>query len=355
MNGVGSGAGRGWASVDATGAATVNGRGFADEHRSYGGVTRLETYPDGDPKVAQPAGLDEAAAEPARGDERLEHVERMAQAYLDIQYQALMEGARELRVGRLDAVHRTRVATRRYRSVLREIRDLLDPSAATVLDEGLRWYARVLGDVRDVQVLQDSLADELAALPDAPATQAARRHVDAYCADRLSTASRRLQEGLAKRRYERLADLAGEWHRGMPFMADLHPSSPEALTFLTRAERRFQRRLDAALAAGRPDLLMHEARKSSKRARYVAEMAAPTLGERADQTIRRMTEFQNELGTRQDRVVTIAALTELVSTSSRSDDGAVALFEEMRDRLAPATSHDLDEASPSRVVSGHER
>ena len=39
---------------------------------------------------------------------------------------------------------------------------------------------------------------------------------------------------------------------------------------------------------------MHEARKSSKRARYVAEMAAPTLGERADQTIRRMTEFQNE-------------------------------------------------------------
>jgi CHAD domain-containing protein len=305
--------------------------------------------------VAQPVGLDEAAAEPARGDERLEHVERMAQAYLDIQYHALLEGERELRAGRLDAVHPTRVATRRYRSVLREIRDLLDPSAATVLDEGLRWYARVLGDVRDVQVLQDSLADELAALPEEPVTQAAQQHVDAYCADRLNTASRRLQEGLAKRRYERLVDLAGEWHRGMPFLPDLHPSSPEALTFLTRAERRFQRRLDAALAAGRPDLLMHEARKSSKRARYVAEMAAPTLGERADRTIRRMTEFQNELGTRQDRVVTGEALTDLASSSSRSDDGTAALFEEMRDRLAPAASHDLDASSHSRVVSGHER
>jgi CHAD domain-containing protein len=64
----------------------------------------------------------------------------------------------------------------------------------------------------------------------------------------------------------------------MPFLTDLQPSSREALTFLRGAERRFQRRLDAAVAAGRPDLLMHEARKSGKRARYVAEMAAPALG-----------------------------------------------------------------------------
>jgi CHAD domain-containing protein len=320
----------------------VNSRCVDDEHRSYGSVTRIETYPDGGQHVAQPAGLDEAAVEPARGDERLEHVERMAQAYLDIQYRALVDGERELRAGRLDAVHRTRVATRRYRSVLREIRDLLDPSAATVLEEGLRWYARVLGDVRDVQVLQASLADELAALPDEPATRAALRQVDAYCADRLVIASRRLHEGLSKRRYERLADLAGDWHRGMPFLADLHPSSPAALTFLTRAERRFQRRLDAALAAGRPDLLMHEARKSSKRARYVAEMAAPTLGDRADQTIRRMTEFQNELGTRQDRVVASEALTELAAASSHHNDGTAALFEAIRERLARETVHHLD-------------
>jgi CHAD domain-containing protein len=183
-------------------------------------------------------------------------------------------------------------------------------------------------------------------------TRAAQRRVDAYCADRLETASRRLHEGLAKRRYERLAGLAGEWHRGMPFLADLHPSSPAALTFLIRAERRFQRRLDAALAAGRPDLLMHEARKSSKRARYVAEMAAPTLGERADQTIRRMTEFQNELGTRQDRVVAVEALSELVASSSRTDDETAALFERMRARLAPGTLHDLEDERPHMVIGG---
>lgn len=288
--------------------------------------------------MAQAAWLDGAtpgnAPDNALGDARLHHVERLAQAYLDIQYEVLMAGESELRAGRLDVVHRTRVATRRYRSVLREIRGLLDASSATVLDEGLRWYARLLGDVRDVQVLRDTLDDELDTLPDETVTHAARAQADAYIAGRLEAASGRLREGLEKRRYVKLSGLAGEWHRGMPFLGDLHPSSPEALTFLHGAERRFQRRLDAAVAAGRPDLLMHEARKSGKRARYVAEMAAPALGERADETIRRMTAFQNELGTRQDRVVARDALTELAAAPAAQRDGTAVVFEGLRDRLS---------------------
>jgi len=298
----------------------------------------VATKPEGGQHVAQAAWLDGAdpgsASDDALGDARLEHVERLAQAYLDIQYQALMAGERELRAGQLDVVHPTRVATRRYRSVLREIRGLLDPSSATVLDEGLRRYARVLGDVRDVQVLQDTLDDELDTLPDEAVTRAARAHADAYLARRLEAASGRLREGLDKRRYVKLSDLAGQWHGGMPFLDDLHPSSPEALTFLHRAERRFQRRLDAAVAAGRPDLLMHEARKSGKRARYVAEMASPALGERADETIRRMTAFQNELGTRQDRAVARDALAELAAEPAAHRDGTAVVFDALRDRLS---------------------
>lgn len=281
--------------------------------------------------MAQAARLDGWTADP--GDNRLVHVERLAQAYLDIQYDTFTAGEQELRAGRLDVVHRTRVAVRRYRSVLREIRDLLDPSSATVLDEGLRWYARLLGDVRDVQVLHRSLDDELDRLADGALRRAARAQADDYCGRRLETASRRLLDGLDRRRYARLSDLAAEWQRGMPFVTDLHPDSPQALTFLRNAERRFQRRLDAAVAAGRPDLLMHEARKSSKRARYVAEMAAPSLGERADQTIRRMTIFQDELGTRQDRVVARDALTELLDGASARNDPTAKVFEAVRNRL----------------------
>jgi CHAD domain-containing protein len=283
--------------------------------------------------LAQAAGLDGTTAD--AGEDRLENVERLAQAYLDLQYDALVAGELELRAGRFDSVHRTRVATRRYRSVLREIRDLLDPNPATVLEEGLRWYARLLGDVRDVQVLQSALDDELDELPDEPLTSAARAQADAYCRHRLETAFRRLVEGLDRPRYARLSDLATEWHRAMPFVAELPSGSPEALTFLRNAERRFQRRLDAALAAGRPDGLMHEARKSSKRARYVAEMAAPDLGERADRTIQRMTAFQEELGTRQDRAVAREALRELAEASAGRGDATAAVFEALRQRLAP--------------------
>lgn len=280
-------------------------------------------------------GLEQTTQEPLAGDERLRHLERLAQAYLDLQYGVLTDGERGLRAGRLVVVHPTRVATRRYRSVLRELRVLFDPSAATVLDEGLRWYAGLLGDVRDVQVLKDSLDDELDDLPDTPVHRAARTRADDFCASRLEAASRRLAEGLDKRRYSRLSDLLAEWRRGMPFVADLHPSSPEALTFLDSAERRFQRRLDVAVAAGRPDALMHEARKSSKRARYVAEMAAPTLGERADLTIRRMTAFQKELGTQQDRVIARDALSELASSTGAQQDGTAAVFTALHRRLSP--------------------
>ena len=122
-------------------------------------------------------------------------------------------------------VHRTRVATRRYRSVLREIRGLLDPSAATVLDEGLRWYARLLGDVRDVQVLQDSLDDALTDLPDEPVNP--RR--PGPCR-RLLPRSRLETAGPAPRprvstsgATPKLSDLLAEWRGGMPFVADLHP------------------------------------------------------------------------------------------------------------------------------------
>ena len=106
--------------------------------------------------------------------------------------------------------------------------------------------------------------------------------------------------------------------------ADLHPSSPEALTFLhprRAAVPATSRRRPGGRTSG-------PAHARGPQVRASGPATSPrwphlTLGERADQTIRRMTEFQNELGTRQDRVVAIEALTELVAASSahRRRDG----------------------------------
>jgi hypothetical protein len=65
--------------------------------------------------------------------------------FLDAQFDALVVGDQAIRDGRLEFIHPTRVATRRYRTVLRDMGHLFDSSVALVLDESLRWYARKLG------------------------------------------------------------------------------------------------------------------------------------------------------------------------------------------------------------------
>ena len=65
-----------------------------------------------------------------------------------------------------EGVHQTRVATRRLRSDLRTFRPLLDRDWVQGLRDELGWIARILGDVRDGDVLLERLrrrADELSA------------------------------------------------------------------------------------------------------------------------------------------------------------------------------------------------
>src|SRR5581483_1600756 len=73
-------------------------------------------------------------------------------AYLLEQQRALLAGDLALRRGDETVIHKTRVASRRFRSTLRVFGTLLDRAAAARLDEELRWYAGLLGEVRDRQV-----------------------------------------------------------------------------------------------------------------------------------------------------------------------------------------------------------
>src|SRR5262249_41638022 len=64
--------------------------------------------------------------------------------YLDAQDDAIVRGDIELRRSG-NAVHSTRVGTRRYRSVLRELGGLFDTDRAAALDRELAWFAGELG------------------------------------------------------------------------------------------------------------------------------------------------------------------------------------------------------------------
>jgi CHAD domain-containing protein len=58
-------------------------------------------------------------------------------------------------------VHQTRIATRRMRVALRLFGALLPKSATTRLTKELRWFARALGAVRDLDVHAEALREHL--------------------------------------------------------------------------------------------------------------------------------------------------------------------------------------------------
>ena len=235
--------------------------------------------------------------------------------YLDAQYDALVAGEKALRAGQLDQVHPTRVATRRYRTVLHDMRDLFDSVEALVLQESLRWYAGVLGELRDVQVLTPQLLEEIDALPDKLVLGSAREILRAHLAAKEQSAVDALRKALDSKRYAAMMARLCGWHQAYPFY-EVGPSGPPperaVKGYLKRATRRYRKRRAMAAEKGDSDARLHEARKAAKRARYLAELAKPALGKKAKHREKEMTGVQDRLGARQDRSAAQLVLMELV-------------------------------------------
>jgi inorganic triphosphatase YgiF len=80
--------------------------------------------------------------------------------YLNAQIDQIVAGDIGLRRGQ-DPIHDTRVAIRRLRSTLRVFGKLLDQSAVGDMDGELRWFAGLLGEVRDCEVQQTRFIEAL--------------------------------------------------------------------------------------------------------------------------------------------------------------------------------------------------
>jgi CHAD domain-containing protein len=71
--------------------------------------------------------------------------------YLNRQVDAILAGDLALRHGQ-DPIYDTRVAIRRLRSTVRVFHSVLDGDAVERAEADLKWFAALLGDVRDCQV-----------------------------------------------------------------------------------------------------------------------------------------------------------------------------------------------------------
>src|ERR671925_478119 len=178
-------------------------------------------------------------------------------------------------------VHQARVAVRRLRSVLRTFGDVLEPEWATALRDELRWLGRLLGDVRDAEVLRDRLHAQAGwiAAEDRPAVKRLIRRLSA----RRDLARARLIEQMTTDRYRSLVDALDDGAREPALLPEV--AAVPADVALRPGLQKLWKHLDAAIedvvTEGATDGALHVVRIRSKRVRYAAEAVTPVFGKPA--------------------------------------------------------------------------
>jgi CHAD domain-containing protein len=209
-----------------------------------------------------------------------------------------------------DAVHRSRVATRRMRSALAVFEPLFDRVAVRELRAELAWHAVELGAPRDAEVLRDhalSALDSIGVAESAPQ----RGEIAARLNGAHRAAHAELAETMATQRYDGLHELLAGWlaDPGLTAAAGA-PAVPLLHGLLDRARGRAAERYGRALADPWNMTGWHEARKAAKAVRYGAEAVVAAFGDRAGAHAAAWEAVTDALGEVQDSVVARDALTD---------------------------------------------
>ena len=260
--------------------------------------------------------LKKAGAKPTRYSSKLAHlsgatipapeVSPAVQAltvYLNTQIDAIVSGDIALRRGQ-DPIHATRVGLRRLRSTLRVFAPVLRPGAVGDLEDELKWFAGLLGEIRDCQVQQQRFSEALDALPDVLVLGPVRARIRSDLQAIELPARGAVSTAMESERYLHLLAVLTRWRAELPLRAGL--AEKDLRTWARKAARQADRKLATALEAQgvqRAELL-HGARKAAKRARYAAELYSGLPGTSGSaRIIQRYKDIQTVLGDHQDTVV----------------------------------------------------
>ena len=234
--------------------------------------------------------------------------------YIAEQCTVIIDSEAQLRASE-NVIHPTRVAVRRLRSTIRVFPDLFDASEAGHLEEELVWWAGLLGEVRDLDILAQRQSTLLAELPGELILGPVASTIETELAVRRKQATDAMLEALDSVRFRKLMGLMHHWRSDAPFTAAADVASKAINTMIKKAKRKAGKRLTTAAAsrrAGEPsDELFHRARKASKRYRYAVEAAQPVWGSKADKIISERKDLQDLLGNHQDGIVSAGFLREL--------------------------------------------
>lgn len=215
-----------------------------------------------------------------------------------------------------DAVHKTRVATRRLRATLRTIRPWLDTAQSQAMRLQVRWLTRVLAPARDGEVVRERLLAALDELPRADVRGPIRRRMTRSLDAAHAQAHARGAAAMESPRFARLIGGLLDLLLDLPW--NTSPEDAQSIQRLLEGSRRRVRkralRADDAADAAEREFQLHEVRKKAKAARYaveasqqdgiLAQSSGMTKGEAAAAAdLDSWVDLQELLGDHQDAVV----------------------------------------------------
>jgi CHAD domain-containing protein len=284
----------------------------AGDERLLAAIVRRMTK-RGATESSSPSKLQRALGDPAIAPTN--PASALVHDYLNEQLLAIAAGDVALRRGK-DPIHKTRVAVRRFRSILRVLRPLWrDADAAAALDVELSWYQDLLGAVRDREVQRARFAEALRGLPVTDVLGPVAAHIEETLLSDQVIARTAVDEALDSERYFALLRSATSWAGDPPLAADV--TRKDILRRAAKARATAAKRLSMAIALDDPEQL-HRARKAAKRARYATELtAAHDRATNAKKLVKRYKRVQDVLGEHQDSTVAADFLHQLGTAADR--------------------------------------
>lgn len=210
-------------------------------------------------------------------------------------------------------LHDFRVAVRRSRSVLGQLRGLFPERAVAAFRRDLCWLGTMTGPVRDLDVYLLQFPGLEAAVPEFMRGDLAP--LRALLEQRAIAARNTLVRSLTSRRYRKFTERWGSFLRKP---VPQRPTAPKALESIRKlAGKRIWKLYRRVIEDGRSmgdqpaAEAVHELRKRCKKIRYLSEFVAPFHpGNALKKPIKDLKALQNHLGSFQDAEVQIAHLRE---------------------------------------------
>lgn len=239
--------------------------------------------------------------------------------------QALEAG---VRVDAPDSVHKSRVATRRLRSLLKTFRPLFDRDRTDALRVELRWLGEMLGAPRDAEVLAEGFEKLLDDLGPTVAAPDVRHRLLDHLADQHAQAHAALLDALDGPRADALRAALVALLVDPPLRPGADRPADEVLPRLRERAidevaslRRWARREPGELER------WHEVRKAAKAVRYAAEAMVGVSPELASD-VDRWTAVTEAFGVVQDTVVASSLIDEAADATGARGDGVWGVLRE---------------------------